>query len=491
MFATELPVREPPFATELPVRDAASLPAGEAGIPAPLILVMTVRRLSRSDLDPMIAVICETTKRLTSSPSIATIRSPGRTRPCTGLDVRTSETTVPRPSDRFARMTPSFPRGAMTVALVRWDGDGVVLPPARGGGGGGNATAAPLDPDEKSLGVGDLTASLSAFPSIESCVSSRSRSFATLRLSWDICDICEARDRRLPRLEARLPRLPTLRSELLRLLLGCWPLRLDPPDLVDLCDREDLRDPPDLFDLFDRDERPDRLEAFDRPERDSRSHDDARGPRVSATASKSHGFSMPTSDPSSDADEEGASSPSSPPRPGSSEGTGSVVLDSRSSSTTGTPPGFGVEIGSAVGDNASASGGTAVEGDVFAGLDGEDALPPFPSIPLDAHTSRWLNAISAATPATARRFTPKSDGFAECWPRDETATSLLAFTSSNSTAGWWCRTTAGEADRARGAAVCGRSPRGAGASFGREADDDDEEPAADEGPGCFAGDMSM
>jgi hypothetical protein len=66
----------------------------------------------------MIVVISDTVMRLTSSPSIATIRSPGEI--CSAMTelVRTPDTTVPRESARFARIMPSFPGGAMMVIRV-------------------------------------------------------------------------------------------------------------------------------------------------------------------------------------------------------------------------------------------------------------------------------------------------------------------------------------------------------------------------------------
>mmetsp|Transcript_25075 Transcript_25075/g.38781 ORF Transcript_25075/g.38781 Transcript_25075/m.38781 type:complete len:253 (+) Transcript_25075:435-1193(+) len=112
-----------------------------------------------------------------------------------------------------------------------------------------------------------------------SCVSNRIKSAAMLRLASDICeraDLCE-------RLLSRLPRLPTLSLE-----LRC--LRCD----LDL--RRLLRDAPLFVDRLERIERCDLspFEAFDRldlPPRDSISAETMRGPRVSVTASNSHGFS--------------------------------------------------------------------------------------------------------------------------------------------------------------------------------------------------------
>jgi hypothetical protein len=82
-------------------------------------VVRTVNVRSNSMLRVMMVVISETVMRLTSSPSIATILSPGEI--CSAMTelVRTPDTTVPRESARLARMIPSLPGGAMMVMRVR------------------------------------------------------------------------------------------------------------------------------------------------------------------------------------------------------------------------------------------------------------------------------------------------------------------------------------------------------------------------------------
>lgn len=66
----------------------------------------------------MMEVISETVMRLTSSPSIATIRSPGETLSTSALLVRTPETTVPLESALLAKIIPSLPGGASTVTRL-------------------------------------------------------------------------------------------------------------------------------------------------------------------------------------------------------------------------------------------------------------------------------------------------------------------------------------------------------------------------------------
>lgn len=81
----------------------------------------TTRVRSNSDFRAMIVVISETVMRLTSSPSIAMMRSPGDTFSAKTLEVRTPETTVPLESALLAKMIPIFPGGATTVTLLRLD----------------------------------------------------------------------------------------------------------------------------------------------------------------------------------------------------------------------------------------------------------------------------------------------------------------------------------------------------------------------------------
>ena len=66
----------------------------------------------------MIVVISDTVIRLTSSPSIAMILSPGEIFSAKTLEVLTPETTVPFESALLAKMIPSFPGGATTDALL-------------------------------------------------------------------------------------------------------------------------------------------------------------------------------------------------------------------------------------------------------------------------------------------------------------------------------------------------------------------------------------
>ena len=75
-------------------------------------VVNTVSVRSKSLLRAMIVVISDTVIRLTSSPSIATIRSPGEIFSDKTLEDLTPETTVPFESALFARMIPNLPGGA-------------------------------------------------------------------------------------------------------------------------------------------------------------------------------------------------------------------------------------------------------------------------------------------------------------------------------------------------------------------------------------------
>lgn len=79
----------------------------------------TVNRRSYSAFRDIMVVISLTVIRLTSSPSMATMRSPGEIRSTRTLEVRTPETTVPFESALLARMIPSFPGGATTVVFDR------------------------------------------------------------------------------------------------------------------------------------------------------------------------------------------------------------------------------------------------------------------------------------------------------------------------------------------------------------------------------------
>jgi len=162
--------------------------------------VSTVNRRSYSALRDMMVVISLTVIRLTSSPSMAMMRSPGEIRSTKTLEVRTPETTVPFESALLARMIPSFPGGATMVVLdllttedavlevclfmplldLRPDLAEVLEVPPR---------LAPLDTwfDEVAAVVGNPLASL-LLPTMASCISNRNKSLATLRLCSDICD---------------------------------------------------------------------------------------------------------------------------------------------------------------------------------------------------------------------------------------------------------------------------------------------------------------
>ena len=153
-------------------------------------VVKTVRARSNSLLRAIMVVISETVMRLTSSPSMATMRSPGEIVSAKTLLVRTPETTVPRESALLARMIPNFPGGAMTVMRLRR-----AVPPLpllnrlllllplrlrrlerlfRGCG------SSPPPPEGLTMA---------------SCISSRNKSLATERLCSGICEMYEREDR--------------------------------------------------------------------------------------------------------------------------------------------------------------------------------------------------------------------------------------------------------------------------------------------------------
>jgi hypothetical protein len=125
----------------------------------------------------MMVVISETVISETSSPSIATIRSPGEIFSAITELVRTPETTVPLPSALLTRMIPSFPAGANTVMRVRLAELFDLLPLGR------VADRRELPPTL----VPEVA--FSADPTMASCISSRSKSFATDRDCSDICEI--------------------------------------------------------------------------------------------------------------------------------------------------------------------------------------------------------------------------------------------------------------------------------------------------------------
>mmetsp|Transcript_27553 Transcript_27553/g.58957 ORF Transcript_27553/g.58957 Transcript_27553/m.58957 type:complete len:231 (+) Transcript_27553:509-1201(+) len=230
----------------------------------------------------MMVVISLTVIRLTSSPSIATMRSPGEIRSTRTLEVRTPDTTVPFESALLARMIPSFPGGATIVIFDRRtteeeanpaldeerlledfrpdDRAEALDPPPR---------LVPLEtrPDDDTTGMPSASLLLLLLPTMASCISNRSKSFATLRLCSDICDKKDLVDRWEYRL-VRLPWLSTLRSE-----DRC---RLEPvlrPDRLRLPVAEDLSDlaPWEFLDLLDR------------PLRDSRSAAIPTGPIAPVT----------------------------------------------------------------------------------------------------------------------------------------------------------------------------------------------------------------
>ena len=136
----------------------------------------------------MIVVISDTVILLTSSPSIAMIRSPGVTLSTRGLDVLTPETTVPFESALFAKIIPNFPGGAVTVTLILFERDDAL---ERGDMYGLRPVRLRLEEVLMLLGpvfaVTATTGKSSRFswcePTIASCISNRRRSFATVRLS--------------------------------------------------------------------------------------------------------------------------------------------------------------------------------------------------------------------------------------------------------------------------------------------------------------------
>lgn len=259
--------------------------------------VRTVNRRSYSAFRDMMVVISLTVIRLTSSPSIATMRSPGEIRSTRTLEVRTPETTVPFESALLARMIPSFPGGATIVVFDRRttevvddeaeaccrecearpledlrldDRTEALDPPPR---------LAPLDmrvDDGMTTGIPSASIIvlvllfLLLLPTMASCISSRNKSLATLRLCSDICDKKDLVERWEYRL-ARLPWLSTLRSD------RFW-CRREPLVL-----REDRRRLPatedDLSDLPPWEF----LDRFDRPLRDSRSAAIPTGPMAPVT----------------------------------------------------------------------------------------------------------------------------------------------------------------------------------------------------------------
>ena len=97
-----------------PVRAVAELPVAALVIVGTWAIVGRFRRLLAVPAAVLAAavVISLTVIKLTSSPSIATIRSPGEIRSTRALLDRTPETTVPRASALLARMIPSRPAGA-------------------------------------------------------------------------------------------------------------------------------------------------------------------------------------------------------------------------------------------------------------------------------------------------------------------------------------------------------------------------------------------
>ena len=202
--------------------------------------VSTVNRRSYSALRDIIVVISLTVIRLTSSPSIAMMRSPGDIRSTRTLEVRTPETTVPFESALFARMIPSFPGGATMVVLDRRTTEEVVLVfllvaledlrPER---------PEVLDVPPKLMpletpAVGNPLASL-LLPTMANCISKRNKSLATLRLCSDICDKKDLVER-WEYLLARLPWLSTLRSERCLLAPVLRDLRRAPATEDDRCD---------------------------------------------------------------------------------------------------------------------------------------------------------------------------------------------------------------------------------------------------------------
>mmetsp|Transcript_11936 Transcript_11936/g.28315 ORF Transcript_11936/g.28315 Transcript_11936/m.28315 type:complete len:270 (+) Transcript_11936:476-1285(+) len=263
-------------------RDRVGDRRSELLLTVPAVAVRTVKRRSYSAFRDMMVVISLTVIRLTSSPSIATMRSPGEIRSTSTLDVRTPETTVPLESALLARMIPSFPGGATMVVFDRrtTEEDDVEAacrellplvdlrpedraeardPPPR-------LAALEMRADDEVPTMGFPSASLAAlllFPTIANCISSRSRSLATLRLCSDICDKNDFVER-WEYLLVRLLWLSTLRSD------RC---RLERVERRRLLLREALFDfPPWEF-----------LDRFDRPLRDSRSAVIPTGPMAPVT----------------------------------------------------------------------------------------------------------------------------------------------------------------------------------------------------------------
>lgn len=158
--------------------------------------VRTVNRRSYSAFRDMMVVISETVIRLTSSPSIATILSPGEIRSTNTLEVRTPETTVPLESALLARMIPNFPGGATIVVFDLLTTSDEAPPdcvcrcrlledlrPLRVEALDPPPKLAPLEMRlEADDAIGSLSASLLPLPTMASCISSRNKSFATLRL---------------------------------------------------------------------------------------------------------------------------------------------------------------------------------------------------------------------------------------------------------------------------------------------------------------------
>mmetsp|Transcript_15545 Transcript_15545/g.31825 ORF Transcript_15545/g.31825 Transcript_15545/m.31825 type:complete len:268 (-) Transcript_15545:98-901(-) len=256
----------------------------------------------------MMVVISDTVMRDTSSPSIAMILSPGLMLSARTDEVLTPDTTVPLASVLFARMIPSFPGGATTVTFdllaIEEEEDVVLLPPLdvllelefrpmlptdrspAPPPPAPNPAAPPASTLSTATAAAPPPPTPRSLPTMASCISSRSRSFATERLCSDICDRVDLADR-CEYLDARELRLPTESPE----------DRCRPEDLSrrDRWDRWDLCERWDLWDLFPVDD----LDRVERPLRDSRSAAMPRGPRAPVTSSKSQELVSPLSDPSS------------------------------------------------------------------------------------------------------------------------------------------------------------------------------------------------
>jgi hypothetical protein len=155
-------------------------------------VVKTVKVRSKSALRAMIVVISLTVMRLTSSPSIATIRSPGVMVSANTLVVRTPETTVPRESALLAKIIPSLPGGAWTVMRLRRAVAGRRLEEL--GVVAVAATAVRPTRDRPMLRSSPevvpppptAVAAGPPEPTMANCISNRSKSLATLRLCSDI-----------------------------------------------------------------------------------------------------------------------------------------------------------------------------------------------------------------------------------------------------------------------------------------------------------------